>query len=156
DDWRRSEDRPRCDRALSGTEKGIRRPQNPRRRRGPLITCPANRGEDGPLVRQGGAALNKSRLCVASLCALALLVVNSASSFAQARASISGTVKDPAGGLIPGATVVVKNETTGNSQETVTDKDGAYQISALGAGSYTVTASLAGFKTAIAKDVRVA
>src|SRR5262249_40536720 len=113
DDWRRSEDRPRCDRALSGAEKGIRRPQNPRRRGGPLITCPASRGEDGPLVRQGGAALNKSRLCVASLCALALLVVNSASSFAQATASISGTVKDPAGGLIPGATVVVKNETTG-------------------------------------------
>src|SRR5204863_9720837 len=103
-------------------------------------------------INQGGGALIKRRLCVASLCALALLVL-SAPAFAQSTASISGTVKDSGGGVIPGATVVVKNETTGNSQETVSDKDGAYQVSALGAGTYTVTASLTGFKSAVAKGI---
>ena len=38
----------------------------------------------------------------------------------------------------------------------VTDADGRYQVTALGAGSYTVTASLSGFKTATAKAIRVA
>ena len=44
----------------------------------------------------------------------------------------------------------------GRAQEAVTDTDGRYQVTALGAGSYTVTASLSGFKTAVAKAVRVA
>jgi hypothetical protein len=85
---------------------------------------------------------------------LALLMAPGAS--AQSTASISGTVKDASGGVIPGVSVVVKNDTTGNAQETVTDTDGAYQVPALGAGSYTVTASLAGFKTATTKGVRLA
>lgn len=57
---------------------------------------------------------------------------------------------------MPGVSVVVKNDTTGTSQEAVTDSDGRYQVTALGAGAYTVSASLAGFKTAVARSVRVA
>jgi hypothetical protein len=94
-------------------------------------------------------------LCVQSYLVLALLI-SSAPLFAQSTASISGTVKDASGGVIPGVTVVVKDDATGNSQETVTDTDGAFQIPALGAGSYTVTASLTGFKTATTKGVRLA
>jgi len=100
--------------------------------------------------------LDKRRVCVVSWCALAALLFWSAPSFAQSTASISGTVKDAGGGVIPGAAVVVKNEATGNSQETVSDKDGAYQVTALGAGTYTVTASLSGFKTAVQRNVSVA
>ena len=87
---------------------------------------------------------------------LFLATFASPAAYAQSTASIAGTVKDGSGGVIPGVTIVVKNDTTGNAQEVVTDSDGAYQITALGAGSYTVTASLAGFKTATAKGVRVA
>ena len=100
--------------------------------------------------------MNKRRLCIASWCVLAVLAVFSTPSFAQSTASIAGTVKDAGGGVIPGATVVVKNDTTGNSQEAVSDKDGAYQANGLGAGTYTVTALLAGFKTAVQKNVSVA
>jgi hypothetical protein len=76
---------------------------------------------------------------------LFVLLFGSTPSFAQSTASISGVVKDAGGGVIPGAAVVVKNETTGESQETVSDKDGAYRVTALGAGTYTVTATLSGF-----------
>jgi hypothetical protein len=87
---------------------------------------------------------------------LFVLLFSSTPSFAQSTASISGVVKDAGGGVIPGAAVVVKNETTGESQETVSDKDGAYRLTALAAGTYTVTATLSGFKTAVQRGVSVA
>src|SRR4029453_901074 len=67
-----------------------------------------------------------------------------------------GVVKDTAGSVMPGVTVTVKNDASGATQEVLTDGTGRYQASALGAGSYTVSAALTGFKTAAAKDVRVA
>ena len=80
--------------------------------------------------------------------ALACLV--SAPAFAQgsATSSISGVVLDSAGGAIPGVTVVAKNE-AGATFETVTNAEGVFSIPALSAGTYTVTASLTGFKTAV-------
>ena len=65
-------------------------------------------------------------------------------------------VKDTAGSVLPGVTVVIKNDTSGVAQELTTDAEGRYQAAALGAGSYTVTATLTGFKTATAKSIRVA
>ena len=76
--------------------------------------------------------------------------------FAQSTASIAGVVKDTDGSVLPGVTVIVKNDTSGVSQEVTTDGEGRYQANAIGAGSYTVSAALAGFKTATAKNVRVA
>jgi hypothetical protein len=93
---------------------------------------------------------------VPTVLALALLLASSTVSFAQSTASISGVVKDSAGGVVPGVSVVVKNDASGVGQEGVTDADGRFQVTALQAGSYTVTASLTGFKTAVAKAIRVA
>jgi len=76
--------------------------------------------------------------------------------YAQSTASISGVVKDTAGSVLPGVTVVIKNDRSGGSQEVTTDGEGRYQATALGAGSYTVSASLTGFKTATAKSIQVA
>jgi hypothetical protein len=88
--------------------------------------------------------------------ALIFVVSGLSGAYAQSTASISGVVKDSSGGVMPGVSVVVKNDTTGAAQDAVTDADGRYTASALGAGSYTITASLSGFKTAVAKGVRVA
>jgi hypothetical protein len=89
--------------------------------------------------------------------ALAVLVVSSSTlAFAQSTSSINGVVKDSAGGVIPGATVVVKNNATGATSEAVTGPNGSFTVPALQAGTYTVTASLAGFKTAQINDLRLA
>jgi hypothetical protein len=88
--------------------------------------------------------------------ALILTVSGLPEAYAQATASISGVVRDAAGGVVPGVTVVVKEEATGRTQETSTDAEGRYSVAALLAGTYTVTATLTGFKTAEAKGVRVA
>ncbi len=75
---------------------------------------------------------------------------------AQSTASISGVVKDTAGGVVPGVSVTVKNDATGAAQEAISDGNGRYQVTALQAGAYTVTASLTGFKSAAAKGIRLA
>jgi hypothetical protein len=72
-----------------------------------------------------------------------------------ASSAITGVVHDTAGGVIPGATVVVKSGTTGSTFETVTNSSGAFNVPSLPAGTYTVTVSLQGFKTAEITDVRV-
>ncbi len=89
--------------------------------------------------------------------AWALTTLASAYAFAQggATSSISGVVVDTGGGVLPGATVVVRNNATGTSFEVVTNETGAFSVPALDVGVYTVTVSLAGFKTAVVKDVRV-
>jgi len=64
-------------------------------------------------------------------------------------ASLSGTVVDTAGGVVPGATVTVRHIATGAAFDTVTNGEGTFTVSALEAGSYSVTISLSGFKTAV-------
>ncbi len=91
---------------------------------------------------------------IALLVALLACVVPHAE--AQSTASISGVVKDTDGSVLPGVTVIIKEESTGQSHEVTTDGEGRYQATALSAGSYTVSATLAGFKTATAKSVRLA
>ena len=53
---------------------------------------------------------------------------------AQTTASIGGVVRDTSGGVVPGATVVVKEEQTGTSFQAVSDANGGYQVPALQAG----------------------
>lgn len=90
-------------------------------------------------------------------CLAVLLTVSCLTeAFAQATASISGVVRDAAGGVVPGVAVIVKEEATGSIREATTDADGRYAVPSLLAGSYSVTATLTGFKTAEATGVRVA
>ena len=72
-----------------------------------------------------------------------------------ASSSITGVVTDTAGGVVPGASVVVTSNATGTKYETMTNESGAFNVPALPAGSYTVTVSLQGFKSAVVTDVLV-
>src|SRR5512146_3165094 len=69
--------------------------------------------------------------------------------------SLSGTVTDASGGVVPGAAIVVKNDATTAQFEAVSDSAGRFVVPALLPGTYTVTVSLMGFKTAIVSEVRV-
>jgi hypothetical protein len=74
---------------------------------------------------------------------------------AQFRAGIQGTVTDASGASVPGATVVVKNEETGVTNETVSGEAGFYRVSGLAPGRYRVAVSLSGFKEGVAEHVNV-
>src|SRR3982751_3067244 len=103
---------------------------------------------------QGRGALRMHRLYRIVLCAV-MMFVTAAPSFAQSASSlITGTVVDSAGGAIPGAAVLVKNE-SGVSFEAVSNGEGLFNVPNVPPGAYTVTVSLSGFKTAVINNVRV-
>jgi hypothetical protein len=95
--------------------------------------------------------------CVRVLMLALLLVAGSTPAFAQATSgsTLSGTVVDADGGVIPGATVTVKNNATGVVTEGVTNSTGQFSFPGLNPGTYTLTVSLTGFKTFVANDVRL-
>ena len=65
---------------------------------------------------------------------------------AQGEASITGTVTDASGAVIPAASVKVENTETGTVRNVVTDQGGRYDVSLLPVGSYRVTVEKAGFQ----------
>ena len=60
--------------------------------------------------------------------------------------SVTGTIADGTGAAVPGATVTIKNEDTGLELTAVTDETGTYTIRNVAGGTYTLKASLQGFK----------
>src|SRR5688572_28532568 len=60
--------------------------------------------------------------------------------------TFSGTVSDSTGGVLPGVTVTVLHDASGNSFLGVTDERGVFRI-AVRAGVYRITAELPGFAT---------
>ncbi|MBX7219376.1 MAG: carboxypeptidase regulatory-like domain-containing protein [Blastocatellia bacterium] len=84
---------------------------------------------------------------------LCLIMASSTFALAQdASGKILGQVTDPQGASLAGARVVVTNTGTQVSRETVTDKDGNFQILSLPIGVYTVSAEKDGFKKVVSSE----
>ena len=60
--------------------------------------------------------------------------------------TLTGTVADPSGAVVPGATVLMKNTASGDERRTVTNNDGFFSINAVQPGDYTVTIKAQGFE----------
>ncbi|HZS49641.1 MAG TPA: TonB-dependent receptor [Bryobacterales bacterium] len=60
--------------------------------------------------------------------------------------TITGTVTDPTGAVVPKAVVTATNEATNVSTTTQTNSQGQYVLSGLKVGTYSVSAELAGFR----------
>jgi Carboxypeptidase regulatory-like domain/TonB dependent receptor-like, beta-barrel len=71
------------------------------------------------------------------------------------RGTITGTVADPTGALIPAAQVVLTNAETGYRAETVTTATGNYTLPALPVGVYKLSVSHAGFSKADRTNISV-
>jgi hypothetical protein len=98
------------------------------------------RDKMGPIRRSYGFLLC---WCIAAM--LALLAA--APAFGQAEAgSISGTVRDASGAVIPGATVTAKSVATGAERTVHSGSIGQYLIPALTPGNYQVTVTSSSFK----------
>jgi hypothetical protein len=69
--------------------------------------------------------------------------------------SLSGTVTDPKGAVVAGATVNVKSAATGQEFSTETNNNGAYSIPTLSSGVYTATIIASGFKQAAVTDIKI-
>jgi hypothetical protein len=86
---------------------------------------------------------------------MAVALVGVTSNLAQAQgsffSSLSGTVPDSSGGVIPGANVKIKNNGTGEEFNTVTGNDGGFTVPSLPGGTYSVEVSLSEFLNAFNK-----
>ncbi len=71
------------------------------------------------------------------------------------RGTITGTVTDPSGASVPGVQVQARNVDTSAVSSAATNDTGAYTIPFLLPGTYTVTATVQGFKQAIHDKIEV-
>ena len=77
------------------------------------------------------------------------------SAHAQTFSSITGTVTDTSGAVIPGAKVTVENTATHVVSQTITNGAGSYVSADVLPGNYVVTVEKAGFQTHIISPVNV-
>src|SRR6266568_7529694 len=69
-------------------------------------------------------------------------------------ATLTGTVTDPSGSAVTGATVTIhSNSTNTDVSKAKTDPSGVYTATDLPVGTYTVTVNASGFKNFVANDV---
>ena len=66
---------------------------------------------------------------------------------AQTTATLSGTIVDPSGGVIPNAEITLQNDATHEQRSTVSDGVGVFTITAILPGTYSLTVKATGFET---------
>ena len=88
--------------------------------------------------------------------ALTLTAALSAPATAQVdTGTISGTVKDQSGGVVPGATVTITHEGQGLKLTGVTREDGTYIFTPIRTGAYLIDVELSGFKKESRRGITV-
>jgi hypothetical protein len=96
-----------------------------------------------------------SRWVLGALAGVSMLV-SASTAFAQFdRGTISGTVKDASGGVVPGVTVTATSLQTQTPTVAVTDATGFYTFPNLRPGVYSVSAELEGFKKVLRENLQL-
>ena len=78
-----------------------------------------------------------------------------AAMFGQALTSLTGTVVDPSGAMVPGASITIQNTATHATRETVSDGSGRYSLLQVQPGTYTVTAKAPGLADVMVNRVEL-
>jgi hypothetical protein len=107
-----------------------------------------------------GETMNQSKaqssLLFAILGVFLMLVAIDPSAKAQhIRGALEGTVKDPNGAIVQGATVTLRSSATGREITATTNDEGRFNFQNLEAGTFTVTIEKAGFRRFVANEVTV-
>jgi hypothetical protein len=89
-----------------------------------------------------------------SFCWLATFLCFSALLFGQTT-SLTGTVADPSGAVIPGAAISIVNIETGTPRDAVSDAQGRYTMAQVTPGTYKLSAKAAGFADVVIDKVEL-
>ncbi len=84
---------------------------------------------------------------------MALLLAPAFAAAQSGTSTITGIVKDPAGGAVPGATVTIVNEDTSVGVDAITNQDGLYRAGSLVPGPYRVAIALSGFQSVVRRPI---
>ena len=90
------------------------------------------------------------------LASTVLCLLFASGAYAQSdRGTITGTVVDPDGGVVPGASVVAENPENGARYETVTTQTGNYTLAQVPVGTYNLNIELTGFGRFRQEGIRI-
>lgn len=89
----------------------------------------------------------------AAIALLVTLIVTIPGALGQENATITGTVTDPSGGVVPNAAITLTQVNTHQTKSTTSNSTGIYIFTALGIGHYSVSATAPGFKTFTQNDI---
>jgi len=89
------------------------------------------------------------------LCITTWVLLVSTAAFAQDRGTVTGTIADSSGAVLPGVNIVATNTQTRARFETVSTETGNYTLAQLSAGIYELAAELPGFKKYLRQGVTV-
>lgn len=96
----------------------------------------------------------KKYLLLCGIFAALLFAVSIGTTNAQEyRGTITGTVNDPNGAVVPAATVTVQNIETNVSATVTANEEGAFSFPLLLPGMYKLTAGAANFKTSVRENI---
>jgi Carboxypeptidase regulatory-like domain/TonB-dependent Receptor Plug Domain len=101
--------------------------------------------------------LQKRRvLCLLSFAVLGMILFAAEMRAQVAGATLSGTINDPSGAVVPNAQVAARNTATGVTRAATTDSAGFYSLPNLLPGNYEVTVTATGFSTAVQSNIELA
>src|SRR5215471_4321991 len=84
-----------------------------------------------------------------------LLVFLAVSTVSAQSGTITGTVTDQGGALLPGVRITVTNVDMNFERTFVTDERGDYTVPLLPSGTYNIVAETAGFKTEVVENIEL-
>ena len=100
--------------------------------------------------------MKKYPLSLLAICVMAIAFpCLNTTAFAQFRTSIQGTVTDPSGAVIPGATITLKDLQTNQITTSTSSDSGVYNFNALAPDHFELTASKDGFQKKILTDLQL-
>src|SRR5215475_10270257 len=100
--------------------------------------------------------MRTTKIVVNTLLAVPIIFLASAALFGQGLdGTLRGQVRDPSGALVPGVMVTARNDGTGAVRSVESTSIGAYTLTNLLVGTYTVSAELKGFRKYVRPNVEV-
>ena len=105
------------------------------------------------LVTSNSNATTVRLKLAAVLLPLLFVLLSAGNLFSQNTATITGTVTDPTGAVVPGAQVTIVAVETNSSRTFVTDSAGRYSSGPLSVGGYRVEVQATGFKHLVREGI---
>src|SRR6266571_9488546 len=106
-------------------------------------------------LRSIGSLFAVVALVLGTISFAGLLVLAPSASAQKTSGTITGTVTDPSGAAVPGATVGLVGERTGAARQTVSNEQGSFTFPELDPGVYTLTVNKGGFKKLTERNVEL-